>query len=67
MNNRFHYKGFEGTAYYDVYREEWYGSVKLLKEAVYYDAASKKDLLDAFINVIESYLDFCTKVKRKPQ
>lgn len=65
--NIFRYKGYEGTAEFDLERDVCRGKILFIDDVVTYEAASPAELRVEFEAAVDDYIDTCSSLGREPQ
>ena len=66
MSDLLTYKGFFGSARYSAADEVFYGKLEGIDDLVNYEGSSVKELMKAFHEAVEDYLETCKKIGKEP-
>ena len=66
MSDLLTYKGFFGSARYSAADEVFYGKLEGIDDLVNYEGASVKELIKAFHEAVEDYLETCQRIDKEP-
>jgi predicted HicB family RNase H-like nuclease len=66
MSDLLTYKGFFGSARYSAADEVFYGKLEGIDDLVNYEGASVKELVKAFNEAVEDYLETCKEIGKDP-
>ena len=66
MSDLLTYKGFYGSARYSAADEVFYGKLEGIDDLVNYEGSSVRELIKAFHEAVEDYLETCKKIGKEP-
>jgi predicted HicB family RNase H-like nuclease len=66
MGDLLTYKGYNGSAHYSAADEVFYGKLEGIDDLVNYEGASVKELIKAFNEAVEDYLETCRDIGKEP-
>ena len=66
MSDLLTYKGYLGSAHYSAADEVFYGKLEGIDDLVNYEGASVKELIKAFNEAVEDYLETCKEIGKEP-
>lgn len=66
MSDLLTYKGFYGSARYSAADEVFYGKLEGIDDLVNYEGSSVRELIKAFQEAVEDYLETCKKMGKEP-
>lgn len=66
MSDLLTYKGYFGSARYSAADEVFYGKLEGIDDLVNYEGASVKELIKAFQEAVEDYLQMCQRIGKEP-
>jgi predicted HicB family RNase H-like nuclease len=66
MSDLLTYKGYFGSARYSAADEVFYGKLEGIDDLVNYEGTSVKELIKAFREAVEDYLETCQKIGKEP-
>jgi predicted HicB family RNase H-like nuclease len=66
MSNLLTYKGYHGSAHYSAADEVFYGKLEGIDDLVNYEGTSVKELIKAFNEAVEDYLETCKEIGKEP-
>ncbi|HEV2483493.1 MAG TPA: type II toxin-antitoxin system HicB family antitoxin [Puia sp.] len=66
MSDLLTYKGYFGSARYSAADEVFYGKLEGIDDLVNYEASSVKELIKAFHEAVEDYLETCQRIGKEP-
>lgn len=66
MSDLLIYKGFYGSAHYSAADEVFYGKLEGIDDLVNYEGTSVKELIKAFKEAVEDYLETCKEIGKEP-
>jgi predicted HicB family RNase H-like nuclease len=66
MSELLTYKGYFGSARYSAVDEVFYGKLEGIDDLVNYEGDSVKELIKAFHEAVEDYLETCQKIGKAP-
>ncbi|MER9301609.1 type II toxin-antitoxin system HicB family antitoxin [Mesorhizobium sp. M0293] len=61
------YKGYLGTIEFDESDVVFHGRIMGIRDIFTYEAASAEELLKAFHECVDDYLDFCAEQNKEPE
>src|ERR1700761_3569298 len=66
MSDLLTYKGFFGSARYSAADEVFYGKLEGIDDLVNYEGSSVKELMKAFHEAVDDYLETCKEIGKEP-
>lgn len=66
MSDLLTYKGYNGSAHYSAADEVFYGKLEGIDDLVNYEGTSVKELIKAFNEAVEDYLETCKQIGKEP-
>ena len=66
MSDLLTYKGYKGSAHYSAADEVFYGKLEGIDDLVNYEGTSVKELIKAFNEAVEDYLETCKEIGKDP-
>ena len=66
MSDLLTYKGYNGSAHYSAADEVFYGKLEGIDDLVSYEGTSVKELIKAFNEAVEDYLETCREIGKEP-
>lgn len=66
MSDLLTYKGYYGSAHYSAADEVFYGKLEGIDDLVNYEGSSVKELIKAFNEAVEDYLETCKEIGKEP-
>jgi predicted HicB family RNase H-like nuclease len=66
MSDLLTYKGYFGSAHYSAADEVFYGKLEGIDDLINFEGNSVKELLRAFNEAVEDYLDTCKEIGKAP-
>jgi predicted HicB family RNase H-like nuclease len=66
MSDLLTYKGYNGSAQYSAADEVFYGKLEGIDDLVNYEGTSVKELIKAFNEAVEDYLETCKEIGKDP-
>ena len=66
MSDLLTYKGYNGSAHYSAADEVFYGKLEGIDDLVNYEGTSVKELIKAFNEAVEDYLETCKEIGKEP-
>lgn len=66
MSDLLTYKGFFGSARYSAADEVFYGKLEGIDDLVNYEGASVKELIKAFHEAVDDYVETCQRIGKEP-
>jgi predicted HicB family RNase H-like nuclease len=66
MSDLLTYKGYYGSAHYSAADEVFYGKLEGIDDLVNYEGTSVKELIKAFNEAVEDYLETCKEIGKDP-
>lgn len=66
MSDLLTYKGYFGSARYSAADEVFYGKLEGIDDLVNYEGASVKELIKAFHEAVDDYVETCRRIGKEP-
>lgn len=67
MKNMMRYKGHFGSIEFDENEPVFYGKLMFIRSLVSYEAENAKELIEAFHNAVDDYLETCKETNVEPE
>jgi predicted HicB family RNase H-like nuclease len=66
MSDLLTYKGYYGSVHYSAADEVFYGKLEGIDDLVSYEGTSVKEIIKAFREAVEDYLETCKEIGKEP-
>lgn len=67
MNQKMHYRGYDGSILYDAEDLLFHGRLMGIRDFILYDGESTEDLETNFRSAVDEYLRFCAEDGKEPE